>query len=153
MNMVHVVPKKGGIMVEENLKGEVVPKCIQTSSRRCIDYRNLNVVTCKDHFPLQFIYQMLDRLTGKPHFFFLDGFSGYNLNPNAVEDQEKMAFTCLLGTFAFWRMSYISCNAPGIFQRLVMSIFSYIIGTCIEVSMDDFVVHGARRLLMNGRTP
>ena len=139
---VHVVPKKGGITVEENAAGEMVPKRIQSGWRMCIDYRKLNAVTRKDHFPLPFIDQMLDRLAGKPHFCFLDGYSGYNQIPIAAEDQEKTTFTCPFGTFAFRRMSFGLCNAPGTFQRLVMSIFSDMIGTCIEVFMDDFTVHG-----------
>ena len=85
---------------------------------------------------------MLDRLAGKPHFCFLDGYSGYNQIPIAAEDQEKTTFTCPFGTFAFRRMSFGLCNAPGTFQRLVMSIFSDMIGTCIEVFMDDFTVYG-----------
>ncbi|XP_070056730.1 uncharacterized protein [Nicotiana tomentosiformis] len=43
-----------------------------------MDYRKLNTTTRKDHFPLLFIDQMLDRLTGKFHFCFLDGYLGYN---------------------------------------------------------------------------
>ena len=34
-------------------------------------------VTKKDHFPLPFIDQMLERLAGKSHYCFLDGFSSY----------------------------------------------------------------------------
>ena len=46
--------------------------------RICVDYMELNKATQKDHFPLPFINQVLDNLTGKKLFSFLDGFSGYN---------------------------------------------------------------------------
>lgn len=44
----------------------------------CVDYRELNKATQKDHFPLPFIDHVLDTLGGKIFFSFLDGFSGYN---------------------------------------------------------------------------
>ncbi|CAM8896974.1 unnamed protein product [Rhodiola kirilowii] len=139
---VHVVPKKTGITVEKNAEGEMVTTRVKNGWRMCIDYRKLNTVTRKDHFPLPFIDQMLDRLAGKPYFCFLDGFSGYNQIPIAPEDQDKTTFTCPFGTFAFRRMSFGLCNAPGTFQRVVTSIFSDMIGSFIEVFMDDFTVHG-----------
>ncbi|CAM8877014.1 unnamed protein product [Rhodiola kirilowii] len=139
---VHVVPKKTRITVEENAEGKMVTMRVKNSWRMCIDYRKLNAVTRKDHFPLPFIDQMLDRLAGKPFFCLLDGFSGYNQIPIAPEDQEKTTFTCPFGTFAFRRMTFRLCNAPGAFQRVVTSIFSDMIGTIIEVFMDDFTVHG-----------
>ena len=74
---VHVVPKKSGITVVKNEKNELIPTRIQNSWRVCIDYRRLNQATRKDHFPLPFMDQMLDRLAGKSHYCFLDGFSGY----------------------------------------------------------------------------
>ncbi|CAM8929111.1 unnamed protein product [Rhodiola kirilowii] len=85
---------------------------------------------------------MLDRLAGKPYFCFLDGFSGYNQIHIAPEDQEKTTFTCPFGTFAFRKMSFGLCNAPGTFQRVVTSIFSDMIGEFIEVFMDDFTIYG-----------
>ncbi|CAM9000014.1 unnamed protein product [Rhodiola kirilowii] len=139
---VHVVPRKTWITVEENAEGKMVATRVKNGWRMCIDYRKLNAVTRKDHFPLPFIDQMLDRLAGKPYFFFLDGFSGYNQIPIAPENQEKTTFTCPFGTFAFRRMSFGLCNAPGTFQRVVTSIFSDMIGSFIEVFMDDFTVHG-----------
>ncbi|CAM8990052.1 unnamed protein product [Rhodiola kirilowii] len=139
---VHVVPKKTGITVEKNAEGEMVTTRVKNGWRMCVDYRKLNAVTRKDHFPLPFIDQMLDRLAGKPYFCFLDGFSGYNQIPIAPEDQEKTTFTCPFGTFAFRRMSFGLCNAPDTFQRVVTSIFSDMIGSFIEVFMDDFTVHG-----------
>ena len=39
-------------------------------------------------------------------------------------------------------MPFGLCNAPGTFQRCMMSIFSELIMECIEVFMDDFTVHG-----------
>ncbi|CAM8986895.1 unnamed protein product [Rhodiola kirilowii] len=139
---VHVVPKKTGITVELNAQGELVTKRIQNGWRVCIDYIKLNAVTRKDHFPLPFIDQMLDRLAGKPYFCFLDRFSGYNQIPIVAEDQEKTTYTCPFGTFMFRRMSFGLCNAPATFQRVVMSIFSELISDCVEVFMDDFTVYG-----------
>ena len=75
---VHVVLKKGGFTVIRNERNELIPTRTVTGWRVCIDYRKLNTLTKKDHFPLPFIDQMLDRLAEHPHFFFLDGYSGYN---------------------------------------------------------------------------
>jgi len=59
---VQVVPKKGGMMVMENSKNELIPQRTVMGRRMCIDYRKLNKVTKKDHFPLPFIDEMLERL-------------------------------------------------------------------------------------------
>ena len=121
---VHAVPKKGGFTVIRNEKNELIPTRTVTGWRVCIDYRKLNTATRKDHFPLPFIDQMLDRLARHPHFCFLDGYSVYNQIAIAPEDQEKTTFTCPFGTFSFRRMPFGLCNAPGTFQRCMMSIFS-----------------------------
>ena len=72
-----VVPKKSGITVVQNDKGEEVSTRLTTGWRVCIDYRRLNVVTRKDHFSLPFIDQVLERVSGHPFYCFLDGYSGY----------------------------------------------------------------------------
>ncbi|KAL5543353.1 hypothetical protein UlMin_007137 [Ulmus minor] len=71
---VQVVPKKSGITVVKNEENELVPTRVQTGWRVCIDYRKLNAVTRKDHFPLPFIDQMLERLAGHAYYCFLDAF-------------------------------------------------------------------------------
>ena len=140
---VHVVPKKGGFTVIRNEKNELIPTRTVTGWRVCIDYRKLNIATRKDHFPLPFIDQMLDRLAGHPHFCFLDGYSGYNQIAIAPEDQEKTTFTCPYGTFAFKRLPFGLCNAPATFQRCMMSIFSYLVEEVMEIFMDDFTMYGS----------
>ncbi|CAM8960101.1 unnamed protein product [Rhodiola kirilowii] len=110
---VHVVPKKSGITVEEDAEGNMITTRIKNGWRMCIDYRKLNAVTRKDHFPLPFIDQMLDRLAGKPYFCFLDGFSSYNQIPIAPEDQEKTTFTCPSRYIRFQKNVVRPMQCPG----------------------------------------
>ncbi|GKB29158.1 reverse transcriptase domain-containing protein [Tanacetum coccineum] len=108
----------------------------------CIDYRKLNEATAKDHFPLPFMEQMLERLTGNKCFCFLDGFFGYFQIPIDPMDQEKRTFTCPFGTYAYRRMPFGLCNAPATFHRCMLAIFLDMIEESVEVFMDDFSVFG-----------
>ena len=110
--------------------------------RVCIDYQELKKATLKDNFPLPFIDRVLDTLTGKMYFSFLDGFSGYNKIQVALEDQYKTTFTCPWGTYAYRVLPFGLCNAPATFQREILGIFSDLIHDCVEVYMDDFTVYG-----------
>nr|GEX41745.1 reverse transcriptase domain-containing protein [Tanacetum cinerariifolium] len=74
---VHCVPKKGGFTVVENEDNELILTRLVTGWRVCIDYQKLNEATRKDHFPLSFMDQMLERLARNQYYCFLDGFSGY----------------------------------------------------------------------------
>ena len=139
---VQCVLKKGGITVMTNENNELIPTRTVTGWRVCMDCRKLNKATRKDHFPLPFIDQMLDRLAGKQYYCFLDGYSGYNQIAIAPEDQKKTTFTCPYGTFTFRRMPFGVCNTPATFQRCMMSIFSNMIEQTLEVFMDDFSVFG-----------
>nr|GFB56665.1 reverse transcriptase domain-containing protein [Tanacetum cinerariifolium] len=139
---IHCVPKKGDITVVENENNELIPTRLVTGWRVCIDYRKLNDATCKDHFPLPFMDQMLERLTGNEFYCFLDGFFGYFQIPINPPEQEKTTFTCHYGTFAYRRMPFGLCNALGTFQRYMMAIFHDMIEKTLEVFMDDFLVFG-----------
>nr|GEZ28314.1 DNA-directed DNA polymerase [Tanacetum cinerariifolium] len=108
---IHCVPKKGGMTVIKNDENELVPTRL-----------------------------MLERLAGNEYYCFLDGFSGYFQIPIDPNDQEKTMFTCPYGTFAYKRMPFGLCNAPGTFQRCMMAIFHDMIEKTMEVFMDDFSV-------------
>jgi len=110
--------------------------------RICVDYRELNKATQKDHFPLPFTDQVLDTLAGKKFFSLLDGFNGYNQIQIAREDQDKTTFTCPWGTFSYRFLPFGLCNAPATFQRAILSIFADLINERLEVYMDDFTPYG-----------
>ncbi|GKE57999.1 hypothetical protein Tco_1497184, partial [Tanacetum coccineum] len=74
---IHVVPKKGGMTVVLNDNNELIPSRTVTGWRVWMDYHKLNDATQKDHFPLPFIDQMLERLCGNEYYCFLDGFSRF----------------------------------------------------------------------------
>ncbi|GJS53838.1 reverse transcriptase domain-containing protein [Tanacetum coccineum] len=137
---VHCVPKKGGITVVKNEDNELIPTRLVMGWRVCIDYHKFNDATRKDHFPLPFMDQMLERLAWNEYYCFLDGFSGYFQIPIDPQDQEKTTFTCPYGMFAYRRMPFVLCNAPGTFQRCMMAIFHDMIEETMEVFMDDFSV-------------
>ncbi|GJR80699.1 reverse transcriptase domain-containing protein [Tanacetum coccineum] len=142
VSSVHCVPKKGGMTVVENEDNELIPTRLVTGWRVCIDYRKLNDATRKDHFLLPFMDQMLERLAGNEYYCFLDRFFGYFQIPIDLKDQDKTTFTCPYGMFAYRRMPFGLCNAPGMFQRCMMAIFHDMIEETMEVFMDDFLVFG-----------
>jgi hypothetical protein len=75
---VQVVPKKGGITVILNEKNELIPQRTLTGWWMCIEYHKLNKATQKEHFPLAFIDEMLEKLANHSFFCYLDGYSGYH---------------------------------------------------------------------------
>ncbi|GJV95711.1 reverse transcriptase domain-containing protein [Tanacetum coccineum] len=113
---IHCVPKKGGITVVTNENDELVPTRTITGWRVCIDYRKLNEATAKDHFPLPFMDQMLERLAGNKYFCFLDGFSR--------------------------RMPFGLCNAPATFQRCMLAIFHDMIEESVKEKCHFMVKEG-----------
>ncbi|KAL6322445.1 hypothetical protein AAG906_008100 [Vitis piasezkii] len=110
-----VVPKKSGITVVQNEKGEEITTRLTS---------------------------VLERVSGHPFYCFLDGYSGYFQIEIDVADQEKTTFTCPFGTYAYRRMPFGLCNAPATFQRCMLSIFSDMVERIMEVFMDDITVYG-----------
>lgn len=104
---------KGGMIVIANENNELIPTKTVTGWRMCIDYRKHNNAARKDHFPLPFIDQMLERLARHEFYCFLDGYSGYNQIAVALEDQENTTFTCPYGVLANRRMPFGLCNVLG----------------------------------------
>nr|GEU70517.1 Pro-Pol polyprotein [Tanacetum cinerariifolium] len=140
--------------VVKNEKNKLIPQRTVTGWRVCIDYCKLNNTTQKDHFPLSYIYQMLERLAGHEYYYFLDEFLGYSQIPITPEDQEKTTFTCPYGTFAYKQMPFRLCNSSATFQRCMTAIFHELIENSMETIV--FTDHSALRYLFtkqDAKTP
>ena len=85
---------------------------------------------------------MLDTLSRKQYFSFLNGYSGYNQILITPEDEDKTTFTCPWGTYAYKIFPFVLCNAPTTFQRAVLGSFADLIHDYVEVYMDDFISYG-----------
>nr|GEY94735.1 DNA-directed DNA polymerase [Tanacetum cinerariifolium] len=104
---VHCVPKKGEMTIVTNEDNELVPTRLVTGCRVCIDYRKLNDATHKDHFPLPFMDQMLERLTGNVYYCFLDGFSGCMMA--IFHDMIEETMEVFMDDFSVFEDSFSSC--------------------------------------------
>ncbi|WKA13012.1 hypothetical protein VitviT2T_030349 [Vitis vinifera] len=113
-----VVPKKSGITVVQNEKGEEIATRLTSG------------------------WRVLERVSGHPFYCFLDGYSGYFQIEIDVEDQEKTTFTYPFGTYAYRRMPFGLYNTPATFQRCMLSIFNDMVERIMEVFMDDITVYG-----------
>ncbi|KAK1619381.1 hypothetical protein QYE76_024898 [Lolium multiflorum] len=123
---VHCVPKKGGMTVVPNDNDELIPQRVVVGYRMCIDYRKVNKVTKKDHYPLPFIDQMLERLSKNNHFCFLDGYSGFLLlklkikrKPLSLVPMELMLIDVFMDDFSVYGNSFDNClrNLDKVLQR------------------------------------
>nr|GEY29389.1 retrovirus-related Pol polyprotein from transposon 17.6 [Tanacetum cinerariifolium] len=126
---IHNVIKKEVIKL---LDARLIYPIFDSPWRVCIDYHKLNEATHKDHFPLPFMDQMLERLARNEYCCFLDGFLGYFQILIDPKDHEKTTFACPYGTFAYRHMPFGLCNAPGTFQRCMMAIFHDMIEKTME---------------------
>ncbi|XP_026450680.1 uncharacterized protein LOC113350773 [Papaver somniferum] len=165
VNPIQVAPKKSGITAVQNEMNELVPTRVTTGWRVCIDYRNLNTVTKKDHFPLPFIDQMLKRLSRHSHYCFLDGYSGYNQIHIAPKEQPNTTFTCPYGAvlgqrvdklpyviyYASKTLNYAQLNYSTTEKELLAVVFaldnfrSYLIGSKVIIYSD----HAALKYLLS----
>jgi hypothetical protein len=85
---------------------------------------------------------VLDTLSRKKYFSFLDGFNGYNQIQITPKDQEKTTLTYPWGTYSYRLLPFGLCNASTTFQRVVLAIFYDLTNDCVQIYMDDFTVHG-----------
>jgi hypothetical protein len=62
--------------------------------RVCIDFRDLNLATPKDEYPMQVVEMLVDSTTGYEYLSMLDGYSRYNQIYIDEEDVSRIAFRC-----------------------------------------------------------
>ncbi|XP_021817133.1 uncharacterized protein LOC110759389 [Prunus avium] len=122
------------------LANSVLVKKSSGAWRMCQDYTDLNKACPKDSFPLPRINQMVDAIAGHELLSFMDAYSGYNQIFMSPADREHMAFITDKGLYCYNVMPFGLKNAGATYQRLVNKIFSELIGTSMEVYVDDMLV-------------
>ena len=107
--------------------------------RFCVDYRQLNLHTYKDSYPLPRIETCQNSLGGSK-FVSLDLRSGYwqaAIDPGSADNT---AFLTRRGTFKFKVLSFGLTNAPALFQRLMDLILTGLTWEVCLVYLDDVIV-------------
>ncbi|CAL9007144.1 unnamed protein product, partial [Prunus brigantina] len=113
------------------LANSVLVKKSSGAWRMCQDYTNLNKACPKDSFPLPRIDQLVDATAGHELLSFMDAYSGYNQIFMHPTDR---------GLYCYNVMPFGLKNAGATYQRLVNQIFAELIGTSMDVYVDDMFV-------------
>ena len=87
--------------------------------RVTIDYRALNAITYKDHYPIPRIADCIDALSGSVFFSTLDLSGSFFQLGLKMSDRDKTAFSTRKGQWRFTTMPMGSCNSRSMFSRLM----------------------------------
>ena len=110
-----------------------------------MDYTDLNDTCPKDSFPLPRIDQIVDASAWHGMLSFLDAFSGYHKILMHPSDVEKTSFITPHGLYCYNVMPFGLKNAGATYQRLVMKMFRPLLGSTMEVYIDDMLVKSKQR--------
>ncbi|XP_017484587.1 PREDICTED: uncharacterized protein LOC108373235, partial [Rhagoletis zephyria] len=110
------------------------------SARLCVDFRRINKVIVKDHFPLPLIEDQLDRLQEAKVFSTIDLKNGFFHVPVAESSRRYTSFVTQNGQYQFRKVPFGLSNSPGVFQRHVNAIFRHLRRKGIALPYVDDVI-------------
>lgn len=119
----------------------VVVKKKDQTYRICVDFRRLNKITKKMHYPIPLIDELLDSFNGCYFFSSFDLTSGYNQIPLAEKDKWLTSFLTSFGQFEYNVLPFGLTNAPSQFQQLMAKVFRDHLGKGIIVYLDDVLIY------------
>ncbi|GJV49703.1 putative reverse transcriptase domain-containing protein [Tanacetum coccineum] len=115
------------------------------SFRMCIDYRELNKLTVKNHYPLPRIDDLFDQLQGSQFFSKIDLRSGYHQLRVHEDDILKTAFRTRYGHFKFTVIPFGLTNAPAVFMDLMNRVCMPYLDKFVIVFIDDILIYSKTR--------
>lgn len=106
--------------------------------RMCVDYRELNRNTVRDHYPLPIISDQIDQLAGGLYFSTFDMAAGFHQIPIAEGSIEKSAFVTPDGLYEWNTVPFGLCNAVSVYQRCINRALSHLLTEQVcQVYVDD----------------
>ncbi|GJX86922.1 putative reverse transcriptase domain-containing protein [Tanacetum coccineum] len=111
------------------------------SFRMCIDYRELNKLTVKNHYPLPIIDDLFDQLQGSQFFSKIDLMSRYHQLRVHEDNIPKTAFITRYGHFKFTVMPFGLTNTPSIFMDLMNRVCRPYLDKFVIVFIDDILIY------------
>ena len=136
------MPKKSEVTTVKNEKGEELSTRLTTGWRVCIDYRRLNEVTRKDHFPLPLIDQLLERVSGKPVLLLFRWVFRILSDRDSTRGSRKDHLYLSIWHLCVQEDAFWPLQCPATFQRCMLSMFSDMVERIMEEYMDDITVYG-----------
>ncbi|GKE54983.1 putative reverse transcriptase domain-containing protein, partial [Tanacetum coccineum] len=107
----------------------------------CIDYREINKLIVKNHYPLLRIDDLFDQLQGLSVYSKIDLRSGYHQLRVHEEDIPKTTFRTRYGNYEFQVMPFGLTNAPAVFMDLMNRVCKPYLDKFMIVFIDDILIY------------
>ncbi|GJY09573.1 putative reverse transcriptase domain-containing protein [Tanacetum coccineum] len=115
------------------------------TSRMCIDYRELNKLTIKNHYPLSRINDLFDQLQGSSVYSKIELQTGYHQLRIREEDIPITAFRTRYGHYEFQVMPFGLTNAPAVFMDLMNRVCKPYLDKFVIVFIDDILIYSKNK--------
>ena len=107
----------------------------------CVDFRALNKVTKKDHYPLPLISNLLITLALARIYSKIDLKHAYHLVCIGEGDESKTAFQTRYGSYEWRVMPFGLSNAPVSFWRFINKVLGELMDVCTVGYLDDILIY------------
>nr|GFC60613.1 putative reverse transcriptase domain-containing protein [Tanacetum cinerariifolium] len=115
------------------------------SFRMCIDYRELNKLIIKNHYPLPRIDDMFDQLQGSSVYSKIDLRSSYHQLRVREKDIPITAFRTRYGHYEFQVIPFRLTNAPVVFMDLMNRVCRPFLNKFVIVFIDDILIYSKNK--------
>nr|GEU31803.1 hypothetical protein [Tanacetum cinerariifolium] len=115
------------------------------SFRMCIDYRELNKQTVKNHYPLPRIDDLFDQLQRSSVYLKIDLRSGYHQLRVREQDVPKTTFRTRYGHYEFQVMPFGLTNTLAVFMDLMNRVCMPYLDKFVIVFIDDILIYSKNK--------